>query len=54
VEEGENLSWVALHSSVVLNSNIGLRVGAALGGILMLIWRATLRRNFDIKIGRPA
>jgi hypothetical protein len=29
--------------------------GAALGGILMLIWGGgTLGRNFDIKIGRAA
>jgi hypothetical protein len=35
-----------------LNFVIGLGGEAALDEILMLIWRATLGRNFDIKIRR--
>jgi hypothetical protein len=32
--------------------NVFFGGGAALGGIIMLIWGANLGRNFEVKIGR--
>jgi hypothetical protein len=52
MKEGENLSWVLLHSYAILNVFINPGgCGVALGEILILIWGSTLGRNFDIKLG---
>jgi hypothetical protein len=53
VEQGEKLSRVLLRSYTILNFVISLG-RAELGEILMLIWGATLGRNFDVNIGRAA
>jgi hypothetical protein len=53
VEQGEKLSRVLLRSYT--NLHIVLSLGrAALGEILMLLWGATLGRNFYVNIGRAA
>jgi hypothetical protein len=47
------LSRVLLHSLVILDFVISFG-RSALRGILMLTLGATIRRNFDVKIGRAA
>jgi hypothetical protein len=42
-----------MRSYAILNFDISLG-RAAFGEILMLIWGATLGRNFDVNIGRVA
>jgi hypothetical protein len=53
VEQGEKLSRVLLRSCTILNFDIILGT-AAFGEICILIWGATLGRNFDVSIGRAA
>jgi hypothetical protein len=53
MEQGEKLNRVLLRSYTILNFVISLG-RAAFGEILMLIWGATLGRNFDVNIGRAA
>jgi hypothetical protein len=53
VEQGEKLNRVLLRPCAILNSDIILR-RAAFGEIWILIWGATLGRNFDVNIGRAA
>jgi hypothetical protein len=53
VEQGEKLSRVLVRSYTILNFDISLG-RAALGEIFMLMWGATLGRNFDVNIGRAA
>jgi hypothetical protein len=53
VEQGQKLSRVLLRSCTILNFDISLG-RAAFGEIRILIWGATLGRNFDVNIGRAA
>jgi hypothetical protein len=53
VEQGEKLSRVLLRSYTILNFDISLG-RAAFGEIWILIFGATLGRNFDVNVGRAA
>jgi hypothetical protein len=53
VEQGEKLSRFLLRSCAISNFDIILGL-AAFGEIWVLIWGATLGRNFDVDIGRAA
>jgi hypothetical protein len=53
MEQGEKLSRVLLRWCTILNFDIALG-RRDLVKILVLIWGATLGRNFDVNIGRAA
>jgi hypothetical protein len=53
VDQGKKLTLLLLHSHTSLKFVVSLE-WVALGEILMLMWGATVGRNFGINVGRVA